>query len=90
MKTSFYYLNKNNEKVIARKSEKELKHAIIYTRADGTEGVLCCSGNLKTIINKSDYYTKGYYRKQAGLSINMIYSDQFYDPKTLRIVDLIK
>ena len=87
MKTKFYFINSNGERILARESTNDYQYALV----DKNKGVVKCSAKLETIQQEFNYRTKGYgYKFDEKVNGKYLYSGQFENPENLTIVKLIK
>ena len=87
MKNKYYFINNEGKKVLARTSNNDYKYALIYM----DKSVFKCSSKKETIENAYKYHTKGYgYKFEDKVNGRYLFSNQFYNPKDFKIVELIK
>ena len=91
MKTKYYYISNNGEKVLVRASVNEYKYALVYKDAIDNKGTIKCSSKLEPIQKEFEYRTKGFgYKFNEKVGGKYLYSGQFENPDNLIIVELIK
>lgn len=87
MKIKYYFTNNKEEKILARTSTNEYKYALIFR----DNLVIKCSINKETIEQEFMYMTKGFGHKfDEKVNGKHLYSNQFYNPSDLKIVELEK
>lgn len=91
MKTKYYYVNEKGEKILARTSANEYKYALVYKNANDNEGTIKCSSKLEGVKKEFEWRTKGFgHNSNEKVNGKYLWSDQFNDPNSLTIVELIK
>ena len=83
----YYFINKLGEKQLARTSKTmEYKFALINEDKE----ILKCSLKREAIEKEFNYRTKGFGHTIYDEVGRKLFTTQFYNPNTLRIVELIK